>query len=211
MKKYINEVARMVEAKFSAGKPNEIRAELRRLRRKHNPTKADLANAEKILKLQSKKVEDPFFAKFTRDFTLGEIEAINDKFDESIVKAVRKSMSMTDGTSFAIEAVERAGSVLNYRIDTVVSTVKAGLTRALTFAEAKASGIKYFRYDGPVVSAREFCADRLGKIYSIEEIEAMEGQKGLPPKYFCGGYNCRHRWIPVDIETALRERAGYNL
>jgi len=54
---------------------------------------------------------------------------------------------------------------------------------------------------GAVAGARPFCRERVGKVYSIEEIRAMDNGQGLAVEYFCGGWNCRHRWVAVFGEV----------
>jgi len=50
---------------------------------------------------------------------------------------------------------------------------------------------------GAVAGARPFCRERVGKVYSIDEIRGMSNGQGLAVEYFCGGWNCRHRWVAV--------------
>jgi len=54
---------------------------------------------------------------------------------------------------------------------------------------------------GAVAGARPFCRERVGKVYSIEEIRAMDNGQGLAVEYFCGGWNCRHRWVAFSGEV----------
>jgi len=74
-----------------------------------------------------------------------------------------------------------------------MQTAKGCIAQAQKIADASKQGVKYFRYEGPQGSARAFCAERIGKVYSAEEIEKMNNGHGLPVLYFMGGWNCRHR------------------
>ncbi|MEO0075964.1 MAG: hypothetical protein ABIK31_07710 [candidate division WOR-3 bacterium] len=75
------------------------------------------------------------------------------------------------------------------------NTIRLGIARQGTMEQALTNGVSYFRYSGATTGARPFCRERIGKVYSIEEIRAMDNAQGLPVEFFCGGYNCRHRWV----------------
>lgn len=77
---------------------------------------------------------------------------------------------------------------------------------ALTYPQD--DGASYI-YVGPLDGVtRPFCRERVGKIYSLAEIRAMDNGQ-LPDVFITGGgYNCRHQWlyVPPDdraIEDAL--------
>lgn len=80
-------------------------------------------------------------------------------------------------------------------------------------AQARAMGVRadvapeqqFFRYDGPVTNMRPFCAARIGQVFSLKEIRAMKSPNGLPVEQYCGGYNCRHRWVRVAGNDGRRE------
>lgn len=207
MKQYLAAVEAMVRSKFEQRKPNEIRAELRRLRRKFKPEKEGLQEAKKILKLAERNLEDAFIKKFTREFTELQYDSISSKFEKGVLAEVRRSMNGFASQEKLYKRISELQGIANGRVAAIISTAKAGLTEARKIETARSAGIKYFRYVGPTTNLRQFCAERIGKIYSLDEILAMDNRQGLPPLYFCGGWNCRHRWVAVDEETALRERA----
>jgi hypothetical protein len=62
-----------------------------------------------------------------------------------------------------------------------------------------------FAYMGPAdVKLRPFCRERVGKVFTREQIEAMDN--GQMPNVFLsgGGYSCRHSWIAVSKVSTLR-------
>lgn len=65
-----------------------------------------------------------------------------------------------------------------------------------------------FLYAGPVdIKTRDWCLDRVGKVYTREEIDAMENGQ-LPNAFLTGGgYNCRHVWMAVE-SSGLRALQG---
>lgn len=198
MKQYLAAVEAMVRSKFEQRKPNEIRAELRRLRRKFKPEKEGLQEAKKILKLVENELQDNFIVRFTKDFADEQFENLSNRFDDGVLKAVRRAMKSQNSTETAVKLVKRLGNVNKRYIDTVVQTAKGGIAQAQKIEDAKKANIKYFRYEGPIGGSRAFCANLVGKVFSLDEILAMVGQNGLPVLYFGGGWNCRHRWVAVD-------------
>ncbi len=80
---------------------------------------------------------------------------------------------------------------------TYMNTLQLVSVRASSWNMAIQSGVSLFQYVGPQNNIREFCAAHLGRIYTAEEILRMDNGQGLPVQYYCGGWNCRHRWIPV--------------
>lgn len=66
-----------------------------------------------------------------------------------------------------------------------------------------------YAYMGPAdIKTRPFCHQHVGKVYTKDEIDAMEN--GQLPNVFLtgGGYNCRHQWIAVSKVSELRDLVG---
>lgn len=85
----------------------------------------------------------------------------------------------------------------DHHIETEINSTKAALDNLSRITEVKQTNVKYLKYTGPSGTVRAFCRMHVGKIYTIEEVEAMVNQFNQPAAYYCGGYNCRHRWVPV--------------
>lgn len=47
---------------------------------------------------------------------------------------------------------------------------------------------------------RSFCQNHIGKVYTLEQIKALDNGQGLDVLTYRGGYNCRHFWAVVDDE-----------
>lgn len=70
-------------------------------------------------------------------------------------------------------------------------------------------GINWFRYEGGIVkNTRDFCKERDGKFWHIDEIRswASDDWQGKNPKttpdnitVLRGGFNCLHAFIPADV------------
>lgn len=63
-----------------------------------------------------------------------------------------------------------------------------------------------FVYVGPLDKVtRPFCRQHVGKVYTREQIDALDN-KQLPNTFLTGGgYNCRHVWQAVSKLSALRD------
>ena len=65
-----------------------------------------------------------------------------------------------------------------------------------------------FLYSGPVDDrTRDWCLERVGKVFTREEIDAMDNGQ-LPNAFLTGGgYNCRHVFMAVESQE-LKDLAG---
>lgn len=58
-----------------------------------------------------------------------------------------------------------------------------------------------YLYVGPADGrTRDWCLERYGKVYTRDEIEAMDNNQLPNPFITGGGYNCRHSFLPVVLE-----------
>jgi len=115
------------------------------------------------------------------------------------------SLIQDDNTDKALKVMDSISSNVKSRGETILNTLLIANNRAKVIENAKKRGINQLRYEGPTGAlSRDFCKSRVGKVYTIEEIELMDNQQRLPVLYFCGGYNCRHRWVVV-IEPKVIE------
>lgn len=83
-------------------------------------------------------------------------------------------------------------------VKTEIETAKAALNnlkRYRNFTEGKTEDI-FYRYEGPDTE-RPFCKEHINRIYSLDEISRMKNHFSQPAFAYAGGYNCRHRWVPV--------------
>lgn len=75
--------------------------------------------------------------------------------------------------------------------------------------KGKDAGLTSFLYVGNIMeTTRQFCRDRVGKIFTKEEINSWDDQKWQGKSGSAmtnrGGYNCRHHWQPV-LNKAAKE------
>lgn len=111
------------------------------------------------------------------------------------------SLIQDDKTEKALKVMDGISSNVKSRGETILNTLLIGNNRANVVEKAIKNGVSKFRYDGPAGPlVREFCRLRVGKEFTIEEIKLMDNGQRLPVLQFCGGYNCRHRWVAVIVD-----------
>jgi hypothetical protein len=73
---------------------------------------------------------------------------------------------------------------------------------SLNLKKAEDAGIETYLYFGNLINtSRDFCIQRVGKVFTKKEIESWNDMKWSgksgPPLVNRGGWNCRHHWQPV--------------
>lgn len=127
-----------------------------------------------------------------------------------------KLKTSDDAMRIVTDVLDRAPRGMNARRITALALKKLGIARHHAQAEADAArsaidnigrhdaarvaGITTFRYSGPTVNLRSFCAQHVGLVYTSDEIARMDNGQGLPVVHYCGGYYCRHRWTPYRYD-----------
>lgn len=81
---------------------------------------------------------------------------------------------------------------------TYADTALVSYDRTVSWQTWRSAGIERFLYRGPKdIKTRPFCEDRVGKRFSVEEIDKMDnGTRLMPVSIYGGGWNCRHVWTP---------------
>ena len=90
-------------------------------------------------------------------------------------------------------------------LETEVRTGLMGYQRLVAVEKAKTLGITKFLYVGPDDKVtREFCHAHVDRVFTLDQIQAMDNGQGLPVLVYGGGYNCRHHWRPVSVTSWRR-------
>lgn len=79
--------------------------------------------------------------------------------------------------------------------------------RIIRQEQAKIGGFEWMLYVGPDDSVtRDWCADHVDKVARTVYWETTENDVGpQPPLVYGGGYNCRHRLIPIELSWITTE------
>lgn len=93
----------------------------------------------------------------------------------------------------ALDVTEREARTL---YDTAISTY----SRQVEHLHSTGDPDELFLYAGPLdKKTREFCVERVGKVFSRAEIEEMDNGQIGDVLTTGGGYNCRHTWKRVSL------------
>jgi hypothetical protein len=85
------------------------------------------------------------------------------------------------------------------RVVSLVDTTTMAVDRVAVLEQSLDAGAELFLFDGPMDTlTRPWCADRVGKLFTRAEVDEVANDTGPnPPSAYGGGFNCRHRWVPV--------------
>lgn len=110
--------------------------------------------------------------------------------------------NLVDGISAVLTGFrDKRGRSMSTYVDLYANDAIMDFHNAVHIKKAEDLGFKYFLYYGnAMANTRDFCRERLMKVFSKEEIESWDfpwGGKSGPAMTNRGGYNCRHHWRPV--------------
>jgi len=123
---------------------------------------------------------------------------INEEIQNRIVKIFNKHLQNLDYEELKDE-VTKTLNIQKYYQNTIIRTTIAGLDNIKNINNKVNEYIKHnkdlpkFKFAG-APPERPFCKAHYNKIYTIEQIKALDNGQGLPVITHLGGYNCRHFW-----------------
>jgi len=92
---------------------------------------------------------------------------------------------------------------------TIYDTALSEFSRIAVTSTATGAADEAFMYSGPIDGlTRPFCLERVGRVFTREEIDAMDNLQLDNTLITGGGYNCRHTWLPIPAEDDLAQLAG---
>lgn len=122
---------------------------------------------------------------------------IEDTLKESIENEFRK-MIKSDVSYNVLRSALLKKDIGDSTASTLANTKIAQFDTAYMVENASQAGVEKYKYDGTIKeTTRDFCRDRLGKIFTLKELEEMDNGQGLPVIPSLGGYNCTHYLTPV--------------
>ncbi len=121
-----------------------------------------------------------------------EFKGLQDDVKDIVVEETKKIIAQGQGIGVLRQNLNRRGMGAN-EAEVLANASMAGFDNASHVQYATAAGLTHFKYDGIVDSTtRPFCRQRVGKIYTIEELDAMENGQLNPVSVYLGGYRCKH-------------------
>ena len=119
-------------------------------------------------------------------------DAMRDAVQKEFTKSINSDYSFSQLRSKLIK--RDVGDATAY---TQANTIVAQFDNAYMAENAQQAGFKKFKYDGSLkANTRPFCRDRIGKLFTLDELSKMDNKQGLPVLYSLGGYNCTHYLTP---------------
>jgi hypothetical protein len=114
-----------------------------------------------------------------------------------------------------VAGTETSGGVMQSFYRENAMDVVAQTDRSISTSYANDLNLEFAIYEGNIIlTTREFCKERAGKVFHISEIKKFNPKKAKPPQYNplldLGGYNCRHHlnWISTELALRLRPDAA---
>ncbi len=208
----------LVRTLTRTGRPAETKTELSRLAFRIGIDDALARQANRIVSSETAKlaenfVESRFIPASSIKSLSAKMPAMREKFDKGVFEVVRRGLVRGESEQTIQDRIKRLGRTQGQHIATISNTIQIGIARQGAMEQATSNGAKYYRYTGAKTNARKFCDKHIGKVYSIDEIKKMDNGQGLPVEYFCGGYNCRHRWVAIEgrFEDGVFVNAGFDV
>ena len=125
-----------------------------------------------------------------------EFARLEGEINQELVTRVSELLGQDKWQSEIKNAIEDIlGKELSYA-ETLTNTAIQGFSRVHTIADVLKQPEAKMKYVGPPAE-RPFCQHHLGNTYTIAEIRRMSNGQGLWVLIYCGGYNCKHRWLRV--------------
>lgn len=130
--------------------------------------------------------------------------AINTKVYSAVIAGTPVNDVVADVRQLLVGGQDRSGRPLSSHSKTITVTRFREVDSTLMKQKAvNDAGITKFKYVGSLIKdSREFCKHRVGKVFTLKQIEAWEdiefkGKKSGDPFVTRGGWNCRHHLSPV--------------
>lgn len=142
----------------------------------------------------------------TRDFQrIRAIEQVNreqlGEFSQAsiirIQRAVRESLINQESARQLQRRITPISQKTAFYARTIAQTHVKTYSRILKHEKAQLAAVVYYEYVGIIrATTREFCAERVGNTFHINDILAMQNGNREPVIENCGGWNCIHDWEP---------------
>lgn len=123
------------------------------------------------------------------------------------VQTALRSIIIRGGDIAELVSSLRHSQIGAHQAWTLAHTALAQYDNAYTIAISRQAGIQKYQYFGPS-GQRPFCQSHVGNIYTSTEIAQMSNGQGLSVATSCGGYNCRHQWLPIPNQLNPKHMSG---
>lgn len=203
LREFLKKAAQIIRTDIKNGTPDLSRQKIKMLRRKMGLDSNAEKLAEQIAKNEIKKLGEKYIAEKYSAVVKESITLISEAesaISSRVLKLAAQSLKNVEQSDL-LRNLQRFEKTQQRYLQTVANTAQSAVRRSQLFIDAQESDINKFRYEGSTGgNIRDFCKNHVGKIYTLEQIKKLDNGQGLSVQYYCGGYNCRHRWVAVVEE-----------
>lgn len=203
LREFLKKAAQIIRTDIKNGTPDLSRQKIKMLRRKMGLDSNAEKLAEQIAKNEIKKLGEKYIAEKYSAVVKESVTLISEAesaISSRVLKLAAQSIKNVEQDNL-LRNLSRFEKTQQRYLQTVANTAQSAVRRSQLFVDAEQSDIKKFRYEGSTGgNIRDFCKNHVGKIYTLSEIKKLDNGQGLSVQYYCGGYNCRHRWVAVVEE-----------
>ena len=131
---------------------------------------------------------------------LDDLETLRTNAGTSLREVVTESLRTSVNPREAFDRLAGELGKTAAQVVSLVDTTTMGVDRVAVVEQSLGAGIELFLFDGPLDGlTRPWCAERVGKTFTRAEMDEVLNDTGpQPPSAYGGGWNCRHRFVPVD-------------
>lgn len=129
---------------------------------------------------------------------------VNNKINADIERIVRNALSAQLDTNAIRELLRSVLIITDRQRTTIARTARISANRTAQIKVFEKGNVQFVKYVG-VPTVRRFCAQHLNKTYSLLVAKNMLNDFRQNALTYCGGWNCRHRWIAVSNQEAKEE------
>lgn len=142
-----------------------------------------------------------------KDLRLAELLELGDDVADALQRATLDGVIGSRGVADLVDDLEDALDVTKRQARTIYDTSISTFGRAARQIHSTGDPDEQFFYAGPADGAvRPFCRERVGRVFTRQQISQM--RNGQLPNVMMtgGGFNCRHQWEPVsDLDEELQD------
>jgi hypothetical protein len=133
------------------------------------------------------------------------------KLSNDLVTRISRRLQLATGTEFKDELLEGVFidiDAVHAQVKTVSTTNLMAFNSLITASQAAEAGVEYFLYQGPQDNlTREWCGHFVDRLVTPQILREHQDDWGRakqprPVMAYRGGWNCRHRLVPVLDDEA---------
>lgn len=123
--------------------------------------------------------------------------SIEDDVKKTVTTEIKKGIAGEYGIQSITTKLKNSG-LGSSEAYTLANTTLAQFDNSYMTEVASQAGVIYYLYDGTLSNnTRDFCKKHFKRVYTLDELRAMDNHQGLDVATSLGGYNCQHYLTPL--------------